>query len=153
MPTTRNAVRIQAPLDTVWKVVGDLESVTRWVPGVTTCRLDGSTRICNEGAIQEEISEYSAERRSYRFRHLRIPLPVRSSEGSFTVAADGGTVVVLEWSFEAADPAQEAELAPKLAAVDLDEPVKASSPPSRAAATSPAISVSCRVEAGLICVQ
>jgi|GEM_PF-5712487 len=108
MPTTRNSVTIRAPVDTVWKVVGSLESVVRWVPGVTTCRLEGAIRICNGGESQEEISGYSVERRSYCFRHLRIPLPVVSSAGSFTVAGNGETTVTLEWSFEAADPSQEA---------------------------------------------
>ncbi len=111
MPNTRNTVWIRASADKAWEVVGDLESVVRWVSGVTTCQLEGSTRICNSGEIQEEISAYSPESRSYRFRHIRVPLPVKNSHGKFTVQSENGATVMLEWEFEAVDPAQETELA------------------------------------------
>ena len=112
MPKTHNTIRIRATAGEAWKIVGDLESVVRWVPGVTTCRVDGTTRICNGGELQEEISAYSAEHRSYRFRHIRVPLPVKRSEGTFTVRPEGdGVTVALEWEFEPLEPQQETALA------------------------------------------
>lgn len=59
-----------------------------------------------------EISEYSPERRTYRYRHLQVPLPVANSTGKFSVQAgtSGGAVVVLEADFDALDPALEAEI-------------------------------------------
>ncbi len=65
-------------------------------------------RICNDGEIQGEISDYSNEQRSYRYT---VPLPVKSSRGMFSVIPeDSGSLVVMESEIEALDPGQEAEL-------------------------------------------
>lgn len=111
MPRILNTVTIRASADKAWGVVGDLGSVVKWVPGITTCRLEGAMRICNNGEIQEEISAFSRQDRSYRFRHARIPLPVKNSRGVFSVRPEGiDAAVTLEWEFEPLDPTQESEL-------------------------------------------
>ncbi len=111
MPRILNKVTIRASADKTWGVVGDLGSVVKWVPGITTCRLEGTIRICNGGEIQEEISAFSPQDRSYRFQHARIPLPVKNSRGKFSVRPQGrDATVTLEWEFEPLDPAREAEL-------------------------------------------
>jgi uncharacterized protein YndB with AHSA1/START domain len=112
-------IAVDAEPEAVWEVLGDLAATTEWLPGTVAARLEGSLRICDtaDGAeIREEISDYSAERRTYRFRHRQVPLPVDSSGGTFTVhaAADGGAVVVLECDFDASDPAQEPQVAAML---------------------------------------
>jgi hypothetical protein len=61
-----NTIRVTAAPDRAWAIVGDLAGVIKWIPGVTGCRVEGTRRICNDGQIQEEISDYSAGRRSYR---------------------------------------------------------------------------------------
>jgi uncharacterized protein YndB with AHSA1/START domain len=114
MAQLRKTIAIDAPADAVWAVLGDLAATPEWLPGTVAARMEGSTRICTTAdgnAIREEISDYSPERRAYTYRHLAVPLPVRDSTGTFTVAAEGaGSVVVLDARFEALDPEMEAEI-------------------------------------------
>jgi uncharacterized protein YndB with AHSA1/START domain len=115
MPHLTNTIEINALPETVWAVLADLTSTRDWLPGVVSAGLDGTTRICvmaNGTQIHERISDHSDEQRSYRFRHLRTPLPVRDLNGRFTVSvgASGGAVVTLDIDFDPADPAAAAEL-------------------------------------------
>lgn len=112
----RNAVDVHAAPNDVWQVLGDLAATTEWLPGTIAARMEGDTRICTtvDGFdIREQISDYSDERRTYRFKHLAVPVPIRDSEGVFTVKAgsNDGATVVLESSFEAADAAHEGQVA------------------------------------------
>jgi uncharacterized protein YndB with AHSA1/START domain len=111
MAQLRKTVRIDATPDAVWEVLGDLAATPEWLPGTRSARMEGGIRTCStvDGFdIRERISDYSAERRAYSFTHLDVPLPVRDSSGSFTVDPDGdGSLVVLETSFAALDPAHE----------------------------------------------
>jgi hypothetical protein len=55
----------------------------------------------------ERISNVSAEQRSYRFEHLRVPLPVQRSGGTFTVspgAASSIATLTLRTTFDPLDP-------------------------------------------------
>ena len=111
MARLSSTIRVNASPDRTWAVVGDLDGVHRWIPGVTVCRIEGAKRICNEGEIQEEISDYSDERRSYRYTHVRVPLPVKTSRGMFSVVPDNsGSLIVMESEIEALDPGQEGAL-------------------------------------------
>jgi uncharacterized protein YndB with AHSA1/START domain len=103
----RNEIEIDATPDQVWEVLGDLAATDEWLPGVVKAEVNGSTRVCTmaDGSeIKEEISGYEAERLSFRYRHLQVPLPVQDSGGAFLVQADP-TRVVLESSFTPLDPA------------------------------------------------
>lgn len=115
MVQLRNTVGIDASPEAVWAVLGDLAATTEWLPGTVAARMDGQIRTCTtaEGFdIREEISDYSPERRSYRFEHLAVPVPVRDSTGSFAVepAGGGSSQVVLETQFAALEPAQESQV-------------------------------------------
>lgn len=114
----QHQIKIEASPDQVWAVLGDLARAPEYVPGVVTAKVEGIQRICLDthgNEIHEEISDYSQEQRSYTFKHLQVPLPVKGSQGKFTVEAEGAaSMVVLEWEFEPLDPTQEAELAPML---------------------------------------
>jgi uncharacterized protein YndB with AHSA1/START domain len=112
---SRRCPCLRTATETVWEILGDLAATSEWNPGTVAARMEGSLRICDTAdgqEVHEEISDYSPERRTYRFRHRRVPLPVQSSTGRFTVdaGAGGGAVVVLECDFEALDPALEAEI-------------------------------------------
>ncbi len=115
MVQLRKSVAIDAPPDVVWAVLGDLTATTEWLPGTVSARVEASTRICTTAdgfEIREEITDYAPQGRSYRYRHLAMPLPVENSSGSFTVEPrNGGTEVVLEAEFEALDSAEEAQVA------------------------------------------
>lgn len=105
-----NTIRVAVTPERAWAIVGDLDGVHRWIPGVTSCRMEGAKRICNEGQILEEISEYSAASRSYRYKHLKVPLPVKSSAGAFVVKPDNsGAVIVWEAEIEPLDRSTEPE--------------------------------------------
>jgi uncharacterized protein YndB with AHSA1/START domain len=110
----RRTIDIAASPDAVWEVLGDLSATTEWLPGTVDSRMDGAVRTCvmaDGNETREEISEYEPERRTYRYRHLQVPLPVSDSAGTFVVeAAGGGSTVVLEAEFQALDPAAEPEL-------------------------------------------
>src|SRR5262245_25699924 len=105
-----NTVDITADPDDVWAVLADLPATRCWLPGVLSARMDGDVRVCTMAdgqEIHERISDLSPERRSYRFEHLRVPLPVRDSYGTFTVsagAAAGTARVTLQTTFDPADP-------------------------------------------------
>jgi hypothetical protein len=99
----------------VWAVLGDLTSVDRWVPGVTTVTRTASGRVCTfaDGhTLDEQILDYSAQDRSYRYVIDGAPLPVRENVGRFAVeAAHGHARVVWESRLEPVDPAAAGELA------------------------------------------
>jgi carbon monoxide dehydrogenase subunit G len=115
MPAFRHAIEIKATPEQVWAVLGDLASADRWIPGVTSVRVDGMTRVCAfaDGHSQtEQIQDYSAGSRSYRYQIEGAPLPVTDNIGAFAVTANGtGAQVVWESSFTAADPAMADQLA------------------------------------------
>jgi uncharacterized protein YndB with AHSA1/START domain len=103
--TVTNSVDIAAEPDDVWAVLADLPATRRWLPGVVAAWMDGDVRVCSMAdgqEIHERISDVSPERRSYRFEHRRVPLPVQQSHGSFTVSAGsvaGTSRVVLQTTF------------------------------------------------------
>jgi uncharacterized protein YndB with AHSA1/START domain len=108
----RNTIAIDATPEDVWSVLGDLAATSEWLPGVVTAEVDGSKRVCTmaDGSeIHEEITAYEPERRSFRYRHVQVPLPVKDSGGSFVVEAGGerSSTVLLESSFTALEPGQE----------------------------------------------
>lgn len=119
MPTIRTAISVKATPEKAWAVLGDLGAVETWIPGVTSCRLEGARRICNEGEIEEEIVTYSPADRSYGYRHVKVPLPVRRSSGRLAVVemADG-TAIEWEAEIEWTDPNQAGELTAMLEGVN-----------------------------------
>jgi uncharacterized protein YndB with AHSA1/START domain len=109
MPTIRNTVAIKASPDDVWAVLSDLPVTRQWLPGVVAARVDGDLRVCTMAdgqEVHERISDLSDQARRFRFDHVRVPLPVKESGGTFTVSpGDGsGSIVVIETTFEPLDP-------------------------------------------------
>jgi uncharacterized protein YndB with AHSA1/START domain len=98
-------VSISASPERVWSVLGDLAATPNWLPGTVTARVEGTNRVCvmaDGTEVHEQIERYSPSDRTYWWQHVRVPLPVRDSHGSFKVARtdDGETTVVLEAHFE-----------------------------------------------------
>jgi uncharacterized protein YndB with AHSA1/START domain len=116
MATITNTIDVKASPDDVWAVLADMSATRQWLPGVVSARMDGDLRICQMAdgqEVHEQISDVSPERRSFRFDHLRVPLPVHRSGGTFTVtaglSADTATVV-LETTFEPMEPSRADDL-------------------------------------------
>jgi uncharacterized protein YndB with AHSA1/START domain len=111
----RNTIVIDATPDEVWAVLGELAATNQWLPGVVKAELKGSRRVCTmaDGSeIHEEISDYLPHERSFAYRHVQVPLPVKESGGSFVVepSENGGSTVLLESSFAALDADYEEQL-------------------------------------------
>ena len=115
--TVTNTVDVTADPNDVWTVLADLPGTRWWLPGVVAARMDGDVRVCTMAdgqEIRERISDVSSEQRSFRFEHLRVPLPVQRSYGTFTVtagSAPGTARVLLQTVFDPLDPAGGEELA------------------------------------------
>jgi uncharacterized protein YndB with AHSA1/START domain len=120
MPSITNTVTIAAAPEDVWAVLSDMSATRMWLPGVVSARMDDGVRICvmaDGQEVHEEISELSNGDRSFRFRHVRVPLPIAQSGGTFTVASDdepGTATVVLRTTFEPLDPSAADELVPMI---------------------------------------
>jgi carbon monoxide dehydrogenase subunit G len=118
MPTLRNEQQIDATPDEVWRVLGDLESTPRWIPGVVEVSVSGDDRLCRTSdghEIRERIHGYDAKRRTWSYEQSVVPLPIASSAGTLTVVPDGDRSRV-EWEarFEVVDGADEAQLVPMI---------------------------------------
>ena len=111
-------LKINASPTRVWAVLGDLAATPNWLPGTVSARVEGSTRACvmaNGAEVLEQIDNYSTFDRTYQWRHLRVPLPVRDSHGTFSVVADGdGAMIVLETHFEPLDPRRDSEVTARI---------------------------------------
>jgi len=110
MPTINNTIDIKATPDEVWAVLADMPATRQWLPGVVAARMDGNARICemaNGQEVREKISDISAEQRHFRFDHVRVPLPVQRSGGTFKVTAGSDphtATVTVRTTFEPLDP-------------------------------------------------
>jgi uncharacterized protein YndB with AHSA1/START domain len=115
--TVTNTVEIKASPDDVWAVLADFPATRHWLPGTVDAHMDQDVRVCRlaDGQeIHERISDLDPARRSYRFEHLRVALPVQSSGGTFTVAEGSDpahAVVTLITTFEPLDPTGTDQLA------------------------------------------
>jgi uncharacterized protein YndB with AHSA1/START domain len=116
MPSINNTVDIKATPDEVWALLADMPATRQWLPGVVAARMDGDVRICEMAdgqQVREKISGISDEQRSFRFEHVRVPLPVQRSGGTFTVTAGSEphtATVTLRTTFEPLDPTGVAQL-------------------------------------------
>lgn len=110
----KNQIKIEASLDRVWAVLGNLAAAYTWIPGIVSANVQGLNRVCltaDGQEIHEEISNYRAEKYTFSYQHLQQPLPIKNSHGIFTVeAAKTGSLVVWEAEFEVIDAAQKEEL-------------------------------------------
>jgi carbon monoxide dehydrogenase subunit G len=88
---TFNLVSTASPGE-AWSLVGDLAGITRWVPGVTECAVDGDVRRCT---FAEHITAFDDSARSYAYRVDTDGTPMATNTGSFAVAEtpDGGSRV------------------------------------------------------------
>jgi carbon monoxide dehydrogenase subunit G len=115
MPRFEQSIDIAASPERVWEVLGDLASVSRWIPGVTGVTLTDSGRVCafEDGHTQRElILDYSPQTRSYRYVIEGAPLPVSDNTGSFAVEeGKDGARVIWQSGFVPLDPAMESKLA------------------------------------------
>ena len=104
-----------------WSLVGDLAGVTRWVPGVTECTVDGDVRRCTfaDGrTIVEHITAFDDTTRSYAYRTDTDGTPMAANTGTFAVAEtpDGGSRVTWLAQVEFASDEAADQMVPMLSA-------------------------------------
>jgi Polyketide cyclase / dehydrase and lipid transport len=113
-----NDITIARRPEQVWAILGDLSAVTRWVPGVSSARMEGMRRICEleeGGEIHEKIIGLSNERRRYSYDQVVHPLGFRRSRGMLAVDANGdGSRVNWNAEVDFVDGIQEAQVLPML---------------------------------------
>jgi hypothetical protein len=81
-----------------WALVGDLAGVTKWVPGVAECTVDGDVRRCTfaDGrTVVETITDFDDAARTYGYRTETDGTPMTANSGSLAVqeTPDGGSRV------------------------------------------------------------
>ncbi len=96
MATVRREVRINAPADEVWALLGDPAAIPKWFPGIVDATVDGKTRVITTASglpIPEEIVTLDPILRRFQYR-VQLPV-VRSHLGTIDVFALGdGTSLV-----------------------------------------------------------
>ena len=107
------STHLSASPDLVWSKIGNPGTISAWHPAVAESSLDGKARICtlaNGARIEEQIDNIDTANRSYSYRIVESPLPVRDCNATIKVVeADGGCCVEWTSSFDVSDgPAEDA---------------------------------------------
>lgn len=72
----RHYVRVERPAADVWRLVGDATRLHEWFPGITSCQVDGTTRVIVLGSglpLPEEILVNDPIQRRFQYR-ITAPL-------------------------------------------------------------------------------
>ena len=100
----RYETRIARPAADVWALAGDPARLHEWFPGITSCTVDGTTRIITLGsgmALPEEILVNDPVQRRFQYR-ITAPL-FRHHRGTIDVIDLGDETCLAVYSTEA-DP-------------------------------------------------
>jgi mxaD protein len=112
------SVEIKAPVDRVWAVAKDFDSLNKWHPGFSKDELVKGTN--NEvGAVRkltikdgpsftEELLAFDNATHTYRYKIIESPLPLRDYVATLTVkpGKDGTTKVTWVGKFKRKNPAE-----------------------------------------------
>ncbi len=113
---------IGAPVDDVWKVVGDFGGISNWHPAIQASAIEGGgagdatgcIRECtlgDGGKLREEQVERSDADRSYSYNIIEAPMPVTNYLGKIQLREAEGNQTLVEWTSTFEVPAEaEAEM-------------------------------------------
>lgn len=95
--SVRRHVRVSAPPDKIWAVIGDPSRIQEWWPGIDSSTVDGTTRVITTGAgipMPEEILTNDPLQHRFQYR-ITAPI-VREHLSTLDVLdlGDGTSVVV-----------------------------------------------------------
>lgn len=102
--SVRHQVRIGRPAAQVWALAGDPSRLHQWFPGITACRVEGTTRTITLGSglqLPEEILVNDAVQRRFQYR-ITAPL-FQFHRGTIDVVDLGDDTCVVLYSTDA-DP-------------------------------------------------
>ena len=103
MSSFATEIKIDAPIDDVWEVLGDVGAIYRWNPGVVKSHLTtdegtgvGACRYCDLGGknyLDEKVVEWQAGER-LTMRITGTNLPFKSADIRFRLRAEDESTVV-----------------------------------------------------------
>ena len=115
--TVRETANIAASPDAVWAVVGDVATISDWVPAIETSSLEGDIRTAvfagGGGTAHERIVSLDDSGRTYTYEYLDGPLPLKRYVSTITISGapdDAGAAVVWDAEFSAGSAEEEAGL-------------------------------------------
>ncbi|MFB8030498.1 MULTISPECIES: SRPBCC family protein [unclassified Streptomyces] len=93
MATTTASVRLPAPPDRVWQLIGGFDTLPDWLPYIPTSELGEGGRVrslTNEegGVIVERLETFDDRARTYSYSILRAPFPVTGYLSTIAVHHD-----------------------------------------------------------------
>ncbi|MEO6015026.1 MAG: SRPBCC family protein [Devosia sp.] len=99
---------IGAPQQEVWAVVRTGEDIGRWLPAITSCRLDGMSRHCTmtDGSLlEEEIISVDDATHTFAYSVNKHPMPLGPVLNVIHVEKIGDQTCRVDWSaqFDADD--------------------------------------------------
>lgn len=100
----RHHIRINRSADDVWALAGDPARLHEWFPGITSCTVDGNTRVITLGSgmqMPEEILVHDRLQRRFQYR-ITAPL-FQFHRGTIDVLDLGDGTCVVVYTTEA-DP-------------------------------------------------
>ncbi|MDB6087469.1 MAG: hypothetical protein JWN85_253 [Gammaproteobacteria bacterium] len=112
------SVQIKAPVDRVWAVAKDFDSLNKWHPGFSkdevvkgTNNTPGAVRaltIKGGPTFTEELLAFNDATHTYRYKIIESPLPLRDYVATFSVkpGKDGTTKVTWVGKFKRKNPAE-----------------------------------------------
>lgn len=106
------SVHVEASVEEVWALVGDLTSVPRWYPKYVACEVEGDRRTLRSaegGVLVERITERDDARHVLTYAVL-AGAPVRTHRAGFEVVPDGsGSRLTWRTSAAPSDPSADLE--------------------------------------------
>ena len=104
---------VDRPPATVWKLLGEFNALDVWLPPVQASMFSGdSTKpgairvldLGNRATVTEELIAYSGAERSYSYKFLESPLPVKNYVATLQVREAAGGKSLIHWrsTFDAA---------------------------------------------------
>ena len=94
-----------ATADHIWSLIGDPADLSNWHPAIANSQVAGKQRNCSladGGEISEEILNHDDNARTYTYRIVDSPLPIRDYVSTLSVepGRTGGSSVTWEAEFE-----------------------------------------------------
>jgi len=104
MKTVSITRRIRVPAQTAWEIVRTGEGVDRWIPIITSCRLEGkgvgAKRVCtiNGQEVTESTETVEEASRLFQYRiHKQSLMPIRNVLGTVHLTATGPSETEVLW--------------------------------------------------------
>ena len=96
---------LNATADHIWSLIGDPADISAWHPAIATSQVANKQRNCSladGGEISEEILNHDDNARTYTYRIVDSPLPIRDYVSTLSVepGRTGGSSVTWEAEFE-----------------------------------------------------